>query len=372
LSEILQNKGYQTFGVSGNPNVSSVFGFAQGFDAYHLSKPESAFRLTRMGSILEDMLGREMITRLMREKLEIKSRSDGITDFTLRWVEDNVKGPAFLYVHYIDPHAPYGPPPPFDTAFDYRRDPPLRAEHVEPLRLISSDRNRERVGQTIDRYDGEILYNDQQIGRLLAGLQKLGILDDALVIVTSDHGEEFWEHNQSGHDKTLYEEVVHVPFLLSWPGNIVAGSRHQEMVSLVDVMPTILDFLDLQPPAGIQGFSFAKQLTQNALPNSERKFFAQQVNSQRLIEMVRHKRYKFIRHLQGPQQGLEEFYDLQRDPLEQTNLVAMATSQVTAWRKDLDAFNKLVRQADLLLEKRQVKELDEEMIRALRALGYLQ
>jgi arylsulfatase A-like enzyme len=374
LAEVLHNEGYQTFGVSGNPNVSPVFGFAQGFDSYHVSKPESAFRLTRMGSILEDMLSpgmMELLVREEREELETNARSDAITDFTLRWVERNFRGPAFLYVHYIDPHMPYNPPTPFDKAFDYRRNPPLRAGGVEPLQLISTEHNRGQVGYTIDQYDGEILYNDQEIGRLLAVLRKLGILDKALVIVTSDHGEEFWEHNQAGHDKTLYEEVVHVPFLISWPGQITAGSTYRQMANLVDVMPTILDFLAIKPPVGIQGFSFAKQVTQDAPPNPERKFFAQQINSERSIEMVRHQRYKFIRHLQGIQEGLEEFYDLQRDPLERTNLVAVAASQVSSWRKDLDTFNGLVRQNDRLIEKQQVKKLNEETIRGIRALGYL-
>jgi arylsulfatase A-like enzyme len=372
LAESLRDAGYQTFGVSANANVSSVFGFAQGFDAYYLSRPESAFRLTRMGSVLEDVLSKETMAFLTREETEIKAEAGAITDFTLRWVGSNFSGPSFLYVHFLDPHWPYNPPPPFDKSFDHRRDPPLRARRVEPLQLIATDQNRAEIGHTIDRYDGEILYNDQEIGRLLAGLKQLGILDNALVIVTSDHGEEFWEHNQGGHDKTLYEEVVHVPFIMSWPGQIAPGSAYLEMVNLVDVMPTVLDFLGIKPSAGIQGFSFAKQITRDAPPNPQRKFFAQQINSQRSIEMVRHQRNKFIRHLHGPRAGQEEFYDLQRDPLERTNLIGIAGSQATAWRKELEAFNKLVRQPDLWFEKQQIKELDEEMIRALRALGYLQ
>lgn len=82
LAETLQQAGYQTFGVSANPNVSPVFGFSQGFDAYHLSRPESAFRLTKMGSIVEDVLGKQLITRVMREESKIKNRADAITDFT--------------------------------------------------------------------------------------------------------------------------------------------------------------------------------------------------------------------------------------------------------------------------------------------------
>jgi hypothetical protein len=88
--------------------------------------------------------------------------------------------------------------------------------------------------------------------------------------------------------------------------------------------------------------------------------------------MVRHHRYKFVRHLRGPQRGLEEFYDLQRDPLERINLAPQAQTQIAAWRTELDLFAKLAAQANLLVEHQQVDKLDKDMVKALRSLGYLQ
>jgi len=227
------------------------------------------------------------------------------------------------------------------------------------------------VGRTLDRYDGEILYADEHIGRLLKGLAVQGILENALIIVTADHGEEFREHGLEGHDKSLYEEVLRVPFLLSWPGYVPTGEIYADMVGLVDVMPTILDFLGLGAPSGLQGFSFAAHLRKQTDQKPARKFFAQQINDQRAIEMVRDQHYKFIRHVRGDHPGREELYDMQEDPLERTNVALQELPQVTMWRQELNAFNKLARQANRLIPDEQVEQLDNDTKRALRSLGYI-
>jgi arylsulfatase A-like enzyme len=199
----------------------------------------------------------------------------------------------------------------------------------------------------------------------------MGILDNALVIVTSDHGEEFFEHGHIGHSKTLYEEVLHVPFMISWPGQLPAGMTYDETVALVDVMPTLLSLLGIEPPSGVQGLSFAAHLTQQAEAKPERKHFAQLINNRLSQEMVRHRRYKFIRHGYGPQQGLEELYDLQQDPLERTNMAQKERTLVTTLKQDLEAFNTFISQFASLTPEERVQKLDKDTERALRALGYI-
>ena len=372
LAEALSSGGYQSLAIAANPNVSPVFGFAQGFDHYEMARADSAFKITALGSVAEDALGRRFVDQFFYRGTGIAGTADVMTDLALRRMAERERKPTFLYVHYIEPHWPYAPPRPYDRAFDAARHPPIRVGDVDPLSLASDGIAPDRVSRTLDQYDGEILFNDHHIARLLDGLASMGVLDNAVIIVTSDHGEEFWEHGHGGHDKTLYEEVLHVPFLLSWPGRIPAGSTYDGMVNLVDVMPTLVDFAGLKAAPGLQGFSMAPQVLQQVPANPNRKFFAQQTNNQRAIEMVRHQRYKFIRHLRGPHAGLEEFYDLERDPLERTNLAPMAQTQIAAWRKELDLFAKLAQRADLLVAHQQVDKLDEDMVKALRSLGYLQ
>ncbi len=369
LAETLREAGYQTFGVSANANVSPTFGFSQGFDEFSVSKVESPLRLTMLGAVAEDAIGSAAF-RFLEADRDVIPRAELITDITLKWTAQNCKKPCFLYVHYIDPHAPYSPPPPFDRAFDLHRNPAIRAGGINPLHL-TEERRQAWVGKTLDQYDGEILYTDYHVNRLLGELKQLGVLDQALVIVTSDHGEEFYEHGQGDHGKTLYEEVLKVPFVMSWPDHIPSGSTYENVVGLIDVMPTLLNFLGIDPPPGVQGVSFAHQLTGNKDEKPSKKFFAQLINDRLALEMVRHRHYKFIRHIHGARKGFEEVYDLKRDPLEQTNIARQPQTPVAVWRKDLDLFNKYGHQAASLVPKEQIEKLDKETERALRALGYI-
>lgn len=371
LPEILRAAGYKTFGVSANANVSPTFGYSQGFDEFWVWKTESAFRLTMMGRVAEDVLGPSLLTRMLRERGEIVPRASAITDITLRGVFQGGREPFFLYVHYIDPHAPYHPPSPFDQAFDYRRDPPVRAGGIDPLKLLSNGQDRQRIGRILDQYDGEILYADREVGRLLKGLEDLGVLENALVIVTADHGEEFFEHGKDGHGRSAYEEVLRVPFLVYWRDKVSAGATYDGMVGLIDVMPTILALLGMEPPDEIQGRSFAAQLVKPSEPEPERKLFAEVVQDSFALEMVRDGRFKLIQHLRGPHQGLEELYDLEQDPLERTNLAPKARAEVAALRRELEAFNKFTSQAASRVRAEQVQKLDRDTERALRSLGYI-
>jgi arylsulfatase A-like enzyme len=162
-----------------------------------------------------------------------------------------------------------------------------------------------------------------------------------------------------------------VPFLISWPGQIPAAATYEETVGLVDVMPTILSFLGIELPRGSQGLSFAEYLAQQAEPRSERKHFAQLINDSLSIEMVRHHDYKLIRHGRGPQQGLEELYDVQRDSTERTNLAQEERPHVEALRLELDTFNKFASQVANLTSEERIQKLDKDTERALRALGYI-
>src|SRR5262245_4499341 len=372
LPEVLRNAGYTTFGISANANVSPTFGYAQGFDEFIVWKAEAPFRLTLLGRFAEDLLGPARLTRLLHEHRELIPVAESVTDTTLAWATKHAKKPFFMYVHYIDPHYPYRPPAPYNQAFDYRRDPPRRrGGTVDPASLATRNEYRDLTLKTLDQYDGEILYADHHIGRLLDGLQAAGLLDNTIVVFTADHGEEFYEHDNIGHAKSVYEEVLWIPFFMVWPGKIPAGTATGQMVGLIDVMPTLLSMVGLQAPPLVQGKTFAAMLADPKAPAGDRTLYAQVVNKGFSMDMARNATYKFIFHGYGPRHGSEEYYDLQGDPLERANLGVKAPAPAMALRKELTLFNDIVARAANLTKPEQVKKLDRDTERALRSLGYI-
>lgn len=370
LPEALKAAGYTTFAVSSNANVSPTFGYAQGFDHFRVWKTESTLRLTFLGRMGEDLLGPTVLARVLREHGDVVPTADVITDITLDWVGQHAQGPFFMYVHYIDPHYPYRPPAPWDKAFDHRKDSPRRAGNVDPVAVTRPDR-QERLARTLDQYDGEILFADHHVGGLLKGLDAQGVLKNSLVIVTADHGEEFFDHGGIGHGRTAYEEVLRVPLLMRWPGRIPAGARHDGLVGLIDMMPTILALVGVEPPQGLQGTSVAAPVTKTGAAPSDRQLFAQVVSDTFRLDAVHDDRYKLVRHVRGPQAGQEEVYDRARDPLERASLGAQAPPAALALRKDLETFTRMVARPASLVRREQAKTLDKDTERALRSLGYI-
>lgn len=368
LAEVLQERGYRTLGVSANANVSPTFGYHQGFDEFWAGEVESPLRLTLLGRLAEDLL-KEKADWIFGEPVGVVPRADVVTEVSLQWLEEEVENPFFLYLHYIDPHAPYFPPSPFDRAFDFRSDPPRRKGGVDPLQLLSEGHDSGRVGRDIDLYDGEILFTDWQVGRVIDRLEHLGMLENSILMITSDHGEEFWEHGRIGHSQTAYEEVLKVPFLLVRPQQVPARSRFEEMVGLIDIMPTIVEWVGGEGPEGIQGISLVGRLESIEGGGGDRKLFSQLINDRQALEMARDRRYKLIRHLRGAETGQRELYDLQGDVLERENLAESRGEVVAELAAVLDAFNEYA--AAGRVPARHIERLDKATEEALRALGYI-
>jgi arylsulfatase A-like enzyme len=370
LPEALRDAGYATFAVSSNANVSPTFGYAQGFEEFRVWKTESALRLTLLGRVAEDLLGGPRLARLLGERADIVPTADVITDIALDWVAQHPQRPFFLYVHYIDPHYPYRPPAPWNTAFDHRKDAPRRAGGVDPAGIVPPER-RDWTARTLDQYDGEILFADHHVGRFLKELEGRGALDNTLVIVTADHGEEFYDHGDIGHGRTAYEEVLRVPLLMRWPGRVPAGATYDGLVGHVDLMPTILGLAGVQVPAGLQGANLAPQIAGGTPAPPGRRLFTQVVNDASRLDAVHDERHKVIRHVRGTHQGTEEVYDLARDPRERTNLNPQAPPEVASLRNLLDAVTRAMAEKASLIRPEQAKTLDKDTERALRSLGYI-
>ncbi|MGF1468002.1 MAG: sulfatase [Sandaracinaceae bacterium] len=232
LGERLRAAGYRTAAFIANGFVSDRFGFRQGWARYRNYIREG--RRTPARFVIDDVLA-------------WLSAQDG-------------EPPFFLYVHTIDPHVPYAPPEPdlarydalpYRGPVDFGRDRGL-LEAVKSGRLRLDARDRVRLEAL---YDGEITYHDRHFGRLLRGLEAAGLADDTLVVFTSDHGEELFDHGSVGHGHSVYEELLQVPLLLRIPGLTDPGQRVPTAVGLVDVLPTVLDVLGQPVPAHASGRS---------------------------------------------------------------------------------------------------------------------
>jgi arylsulfatase A-like enzyme len=231
LAEALQARGYRTLALTGGATLAGSLGFAQGFDAY-------------------------------REDRRLKR---GIRHTLHAWLEGAGGQPFFVFFHTFEVHAPYPHTELTGGVLDDAQRRAIRAglarrrADVPGFAALLQELGLYRRDVTSALYDGGIRYTDAVLGELLDELGRLGLERRTLVIFTSDHGEEFGDHDPGrfydAHCRTVYEELIRVPLLLRLPGRLPAGRVVEAPVELVDVAPTVLDLLGIQAPAAWQGQS---------------------------------------------------------------------------------------------------------------------
>lgn len=238
LAETLAQAGYATAGFSANTDyVSGEVGLARGFahfDDYSLT-PGLILRSAALGRAV----GRNQLIRRIIGNDRLLGRKDApeISRAFLDWIQGQQGRPWFAFLNYYDAHRPYQPPAPFDTMFaagDIRPDPRFRQDEDPKHPWTGAD-----ARNFIAAYDGAIAYLDAELGKLFDELERRGEFGRTLVILTSDHGEEFGEHRLYDHGHTLYQAALHVPLLIWWPGEAPAGQNVEEAVSLRDIPATV-------------------------------------------------------------------------------------------------------------------------------------
>jgi len=357
LAEILKDAGFTTAGFAGSFALDRRFDFAQGFDTY-----DQTFDV-RVGD---------------GDAHENQRRAEKVTNAVIAYLDaQGIPDHLFLFAHYFDPHFPYTAPAPFYGMYAPNRRRGIGfvvGEHFK------ADQQRQQNGrQLISQYAAEISYMDFHIGRLFDELRRLGILDESILLVTSDHGESFLEHRRPfSHGFSVYQTTMHSVGVIRLPGGEGGGRRIEEPVSNIDLLPTLLNILGIPPPPGIDGEAIPLGVTDDALP--QRMRFGQATRPRKRYETdprwmnilkaryIRSGRYKFI---QTPYLGTEELYDLESDPSEQKNLLQDAspeTLEIAArLRADLTAW---AESADPLLTRFAPSQTDETRER-LKSLGYI-
>jgi arylsulfatase A-like enzyme len=258
LAELLKKNGYSTAGFYSGPYLHPFFGFGRGFDTY-----ESCMDFTTVYDVAEQELEAytkekvaELTARTEKQSHEAVT-SKLVTDKAASFVEEKGGEPFFLFLHYFDVHNDYTPPSPFDTRFSPPYSGWVDGRGVTTDPRINPEMKPEDLGRLKSYYDGEIGWVDENIGRFLRAIERLrpGILENTLLVVTSDHGEEFFEHGSIGHRKSLYEESIRIPLIMSFPGRVPSGVRVNSPSRIYDILPTIMDLLELPAPPLLSGRS---------------------------------------------------------------------------------------------------------------------
>ncbi len=239
LAEILADSGYYCVGFCCGPRLDTEHGFAQGF---HVFADRSVTALL------------EVMEYERAEAFDINRRrtNDLITDAAITWLRNNRHSLFFLFVHYYDNHWDYGPPEPYRSLYDPDYTGSLDGTQIAREPLYSNAPDERDIRHMIALYDGEIRQTDEDLGELLAALEDQGLFRNSLVIVLGDHGEEFYEHGHTSH-QGIYDELIHIPLVISVPSGIRRST--EALVSQVDILPTILDYLGISAPDACRGRS---------------------------------------------------------------------------------------------------------------------
>lgn len=338
LPELLGARGYRTIAFSANPFFSPEFGTAQGFVEFHpLYETAPLVRLGVDGAVLAE----DFLPEVARVLGQMRSE------------------PFFLFLHFIQPHEPYVPPPPFLGHYGEPGGSPSQVG--ERLRALLKKKaaplSEEERQYVVARYDENIRYADRQVGRLLGLLLRLGYEENTAVVLTADHGEGLFEHGEATHGGHLYEELVHVPLIVRVPG--VPARRIAALVQSVDIASTLLDIAGEAPALG-SGQSLLP-LMQGKSESERTSVFASLTSGTAMIRTYRH---KLIRN----SSGRWELYDLIEDPDERTNLASKNPDLVEGLAVRLEDWLRTGGPAVISTSRPQ---LDDKALERLRRLGYV-
>ena len=356
LAEALAQAGYRTAGFFGGPYLHPAFGLAQGFETYQSCMtqipdelPDEALRnesRARMGASHADVTG-------PRTEQEVE-----------RWLQatDDDDRPFFLFLHLWDVHYDFIAPQEYVLMFDPDYEGDLDGVgFMQNPRIVRGMDRRDRK-HLLALYDAEIRFTDDSLGRILDGLEARGELEDTLVVITADHGEEFLDHGGKGHQHTLYDELIRVPMIFSWPGRFEPAVV-EDQVRTVDIMPTLLSVAGLRRQPKMQGRSLLPLLTGGSLEPADA--FSELLVDGRSFRALRTLEWKWV----DPGEGLPAAFDLTEDPNERRPIMAEESVRIGKVR--------LRNLARTCLEFRsevggvEEIELDEEMLKRLGDLGYL-
>lgn len=283
LGELLGRAGYTTAGFFTWEYLDPRYGFGLGFETYERvggtlwSDPELRARFDALVAA-DDTPALRAWRDAEPHRFDAQLPTAHLAvDRALSWLDDERQGdePFFLFLHLFDAHDDYVAPEPFTNPFDPDYDGPIDGTKVStPDSPIRGDLPARDLAHLRARYLGEVAWVDHQVGRLLDALEAADLAEDTLVVVTADHGEEFYEHGHKTHRTQLYRESTQVPLILAWPAGLPAGRVVEGPVGLVDLVPTVASLADVPGPEAVSGRDLAAVLRGEA-PNAEATYLGE-------------------------------------------------------------------------------------------------
>jgi arylsulfatase A-like enzyme len=306
----------------------------------------------------------------------VETRRPGNTQSIRKWITEHEDEPFFMWIHYADPHVPYIMEREFDGIFVEEKV----NEHLDLAGYWNSlqcqqhydaDTKGEMARVRMAFYDSKVRQADTRVGEIVEEIEKLGLTDETMFVITADHGEEFFEHRGCDHGQSLYDEVLHVPLLFTLPGFIQPGTVVPQQVRLMDVAPTIVDALELGSHVStFDGTSLVDYLRGGGEDLPVVGGFLQSTDG---VVALRKDGFKYMYSphrtaLRARPQSGEELYDLTKDPEEKHNLVAEGHPKLEEFRK---LAQKWLAAHDKPVVVAPKVDYSPEQVEKLRALGYV-
>ncbi len=352
LASVLKGAGYETAATVDNPNVASSLGYSRGFDRYRETWEEKA-------------LATEM------------DRARAITADGVRALGQAKPGQAFfLWLHYVNPHAPYEPPAPWDRAFlDAGASGGPKLRPVDGFHGGASKQwavPGKGLGWYVAQYDGEIAAADAEVGKVLDALDASAVRDRTLVVVTSDHGESLGEHDYYfDHGEDLFDPSMRIPLIVAGPG-VEKGRRRDVLATTLDLVPTVLDAVKVSYPPDLAGESLLPAARGERRPDRKR---LQGQNDRNLLGAW-DRRFKIVA-TPSDEGARYALYDRESDPGETRDASRAHLERTREERRELELFREridgqLVRTRRLLEGQSGEERLSPEACEKLKAMGYVQ
>jgi len=354
LAERLADEGYTCVAFTSGPFLRKPYNLNQGFSFYDDS-PSALSQENAHGDITNPVM-EEKVTAFLRSM---------------------PAQPFFLFAYFWDVHYDYNPPAPYDTLFVTDEMEPFDISRFEMNDQIAPGIRTPRLAYIVSQYDGEIRCTDEMFGRIFEAVREEGLWDETAILVTSDHGEEFFDHGNKGHKHSLHRESVHVPLIIK-PAGVAEARRDDRLASLLDVAPTILEMCGIGRPDSMRGRSLLRP------PEGDHP---------ELFHELMLTYYGFVigggfvgpktfpsfalrdgdfKYMALPRKGGERLYHVSEDPFERHDLSDSLSADLPRWREKIRAWKKDLAATAAGHGTASTPALSREERERLEALGYLQ